>query len=126
MSVTKPGFLFSFATAVLCLLALAFFALSGSTTTAQSKSGKDLYKQNCRVCHEKGSANGEFSPMSLTQDQWKNFFKNKLVPAHQQVTLPGMNQKLLETLTPEHLKAIEKFAVDHAADSEQPQTCSGE
>ena len=126
MSVAKPGLLFSLATAVLCLLALALFAMSGSTTTAQSKSGKDLYKQNCRVCHEKGSPSGEFSPMSLTQDQWKNFFKNKLVPAHKQVTLPGMNQKLLEMLTTEQLKAIEKFAVDHAADSEQPQTCSGE
>src|SRR6266540_1595798 len=126
MSVAKPGLLFSLATAVLCLLALALFAMSGSTTTAQSKSGKDLYKQNCRVCHEKGSPSGEFSPMSLTQDQWKNFFKNKLVPAHKQVSLPGMNQKLLELLTPEQLKAIEKFAVDHAADSEQPQTCSGD
>lgn len=111
-----------------CVVALsfAFFALGGTTSRAQSKSGKDLYKQNCRVCHEKDSASGEYSPMSLTQDQWKNFFKNKLVPAHQKATLPGMNQKLLEMLTPEQLKAIEKFAVDHAADSEQPQTCSGE
>lgn len=126
MSATKPGLLFSLTAAVVCLLALMVFALNGSTTTAQSKSGKDLYKQNCRVCHEKGSPNGEFSPMSLTQDQWKNVFKNKLVPAHKNVTMPGMNQKVLEMLTPEQLKAIEKFAVDHAADSEQPQTCSGE
>ncbi len=124
MSVTKPTLLVSLATASLCLLMLTF-ALSGSTT-AQSKSGKDLYKQNCRVCHEKGSASGEYSPMSLTQDQWKIFFKNKLVPAHKNASMPGMNQKLLEMLTPEQLKAIEKFAVDHAADSEQPQTCSGE
>lgn len=126
MSATKPGLLFSLTAAVVCLLALLVFALNGSTTTAQSKSGKDLYKQNCRVCHEKGSPNGEFSPMSLTQDQWKNVFKNKLVPAHKNVTMPGMNQKVLEMLTPEQLRAIEKFAVDHAADSEQPQTCSGE
>lgn len=126
MRVTKPSFLFSLASAVVCGLAVTLFALSGPPSTAQSKSGKDLYKQNCRVCHEKGSANGEYSPMSLTQDQWKNFFKNKLVPAHKSVSLPGMNQKLLEMLTPEQLKAIEKFAVDHAADSEQPQTCSGE
>jgi cytochrome c5 len=122
---TEPGFLFSIS-AGLSVLTLTIFAFSGPASTAQSKSGKDLYKQNCRVCHEKSSANGEYSPMSLTQDQWKNFFKNKLVPAHKTVSLPGMNQKLLEILTPEQLKAIEKFAVDHAADSEQPQTCSGE
>jgi mono/diheme cytochrome c family protein len=126
MKVTKSGSFFLLGAIVVCLAAATLFALSGSTTTAQSKSGKDLYKQNCRVCHEKASPNGEFSPMSLTQDQWKKFFDSKLVPAHKQVTLPGMNQKLFEMLTPEQLKTIQKFAVDHAADSEQPQTCSGE
>ena len=126
MTLIKKRVFFLFVLACVFALSFAFFAMSGSTSTAQSKSGKDLYKQNCRVCHEKGSASGEYSPMSLTQDQWKNFFKNKLVPAHKQVSLPGINQKLLELLTPEQLKAIEKFVVDHAADSEQPQTCSGE
>lgn len=126
MRVTKQGLLASIAAAVVCAFAVTLFAFSGLTSRAQSKSGKDLYKENCRVCHEKESPNGEYSPMSLTQDQWKNFFKNKLVPAHKTASLPGMNQKLLEMLTPEQLKAIEKFAVDHAADSEQPQTCSGE
>ena len=122
----KTKVLFSVASVFASALLVLVFMLSGSTGTAQSKSGKDLYKQNCRVCHEKGSPSGEFSPMSLTQDQWRSFFKSKLVPAHKQVSLPGGNQKLLEMLTPDQLKAIEKFAVDHAADSEQPQTCSGE
>ena len=126
MRLIKKRVLFSVASACLCALSLTVLMLSGPAGVAQSKSGKDLYKQNCRVCHEKSSPNGEYSPMSLTQDQWKNVFKNKLVPAHKQVSLPGRNQKLLELLTPEQLKAIEKFAVDHAADSEQPQTCSGD
>ena len=111
---------------VVLALALLFLLSAGPTPVqAQSKSGKDLYKQNCRVCHEANSPNGEYTPMSLTQDQWKKFFKNKLAPVHKEANLPGLNQKLLEVLTPEQLKAIEKFAVDHAADSEQPQTCSG-
>ncbi len=126
MRLIKKRVLFSVASAGVCAASLTVLMLSGPAGVAQSKSGKDLYKQNCRVCHEKSSPNGEYSPMSLTQDQWKNVFKNKLVPAHKQVSLPGMNQKLLELLTPEQLKAIEKFAVDHAADSEQPQTCSGD
>lgn len=99
--------------------------LAGSLSAAdKGLNGKDLYKQNCRVCHEKGSPNGEYTPMTLIQDQWKSFFKSKLTPVHNKAVVPGQNQKLLETLKPEQLKLIEKFCVDHAADSEQPQTCS--
>ena len=85
---------------------------------------KELYKQNCRVCHEKDSPNGEYSPMTLIQDQWKKFFTAKFAPTHRELTLPGQNQKLLESLTPEQLKAIQKYCVDHAADSEKPQSCT--
>jgi hypothetical protein len=38
--------------------------------------------------------------------------------------LPQQNKKLLEMLTPLQIEKIQKFCVDHAADSEQPQTCS--
>lgn len=108
------------AAAPVLLLALAGTALPGG----KAPDGKDLYKQNCRVCHDKGSANGEYSPMSLIQDQWKAFFKNKLAAAHKDAKAPGGTGKLLEVLTPEQIQAIQKFCVDHAADSEQPQTCS--
>ena len=106
-------------------LTLLFAAApSGSALTGDKTDGKALYKQNCRVCHEKGSPTGEYTPMTLIQDQWRSFFKDKLIPTHKDLTLPGQDKKLLEALTPEQLKAIEKFCVDHAADSEQPQTCS--
>jgi len=101
------------------VLACALQALAGS----KEPDGKTLYKENCRVCHDKGSKNGEYSPMSLIQDQWTDFFQNKLVDTHKDVVDPKSGKKLLETLTPEQIKAIEKFTVDHAADSEQPQTC---
>jgi hypothetical protein len=94
------------------------------TRDDKSESGKDLYKQDCRVCHDKGSPNGEYTPMSLTQDQWKAFFKNKFTTKHKDVILPQQNKKLLEMLTPLQIEKIQKFCVDHAADSEQPQTCS--
>jgi cytochrome c5 len=85
--------------------------------------GKTLYRNNCKVCHDKGSASGTYSPMTLTQDQWKKFFTGKLIPAHQSVVHPTSNKKLLESLTPDEMKAIQNFCVDHAADSEQPATC---
>lgn len=96
-------------------------------TPAQEKSpvsGKDLYKQNCRVCHAKDSPQGEYSPLSLIQDQWKKFYTTKLAATHIDVKVPGQEKKLLDTLTAEQIKAIQKYCVDHAADSEQPQTCS--
>lgn len=109
-------------------LTVSFLSLiftMGETAAFQKKeSGKDLYKANCRVCHGKDSKFGEYSPMSLIQDQWKKFFQTKLVPAHQGVTMPETGKPLLEVLTPEQLKLIQKYCIDGAADSEHPQTCS--
>ena len=104
----------------LCLATLAGLTLAGE----KSANGKDLYKQNCRVCHDRGSQNGEYSPLTLIQDQWKTFFNEKVFPVHKDLSLPGRSEKLLDVLTPEQVKAIQKFCVEHAADSEQPQTCS--
>jgi hypothetical protein len=53
----------------------------------------------------------------------RRFFSTRLVPAHKTAILPGSSKKLMESLTPEQLKAIQRFAIDHAADSEQPATC---
>jgi hypothetical protein len=90
----------------------------------KSPSGKDLYKQSCRVCHDKGSLQGEYSPLTLIQDQWTRFFNTKLPVTHKDIVVPGQSKKLLDALTLEQIKLIQKFCVDHAADSEQPQTCS--
>jgi mono/diheme cytochrome c family protein len=127
MKSARPTLMLSIAFAFLFVFPLLVFTLGEqSGAGAQSKSGKDLYKQNCRVCHEKNSPNGEYSPMSLTQDQWKSFYKIKMIQKHKEVRMLNQETRLLEVLTPEQLKAIEKFCVDHAADSEQPQTCSGD
>jgi cytochrome c5 len=89
----------------------------------QNLNGKELYRNNCRVCHDVGSPHGRYAPMTLTQEQWRTFFKVKLIPLHKNAVHPKAGGKLLELLTPEQLKAIQRFAIDHAADSEQPATC---
>lgn len=108
-----------------CFLFLFLAMLLAGTTLAdaQNLNGKELYRNNCKVCHDKGSPQGQYTPMTLTQDQWRTFFKLKMIPAHKNAVNPKTGVKIFEELTPEQIKAIQRFAIDHAADSEQPATC---
>lgn len=91
--------------------------------------GKDLYKANCKICHDKGSENGEYTPMTLIGAQWERFFEKKYVKKHENVKMPsdaaaeGEQKSVTEAISPEDLEAIKDFAVEHAADSEHPMTC---
>ncbi len=107
------------------LFSIAFLLLIPAVVFAADKpqDGKTLYRNNCKVCHDKGSANKQYTPMTLTQDQWRKFFATKLAPAHKIAVDPASGKKLLETLSPEQIKSIQRFVIDHAADSEQPATC---
>ena len=104
-----------------CVLGL--LVAGAGSATAQNANGKELYRNNCKVCHDKGSPQGQYTPMTLTQDQWRTFFKLKLLSSHKNTVHPKTGNKLFEQLTPEEIKAIQRFAIDHAADSEQPATC---
>lgn len=105
----------------LAIAALATLALVPAAIAGEP-SGQDLYKTHCKSCHAAGSAHGEYTPMTLIQDQWERFFKEKYAAKHAAAQLPD-GHKVLEAITPEMLARIKKFAVDHAADSEQPMTC---
>jgi len=110
------------------LVAVGLVALAALTMAASAKdtqrTGQQLYKEYCKSCHLADSANGEYTPMSLIQDQWEDFFDNKLVPAHETVVDPAHDgKKVLELMTPEELKVLRDWTIDHAADSEHPMTC---
>ena len=86
--------------------------------------GRVLFKEYCKPCHVANSPNGEVTPMTLIQEQWERFFKEKLVSSHKELVDPThAGKKVLEVITPEMLEKIKKFAIDHAADSEHPMTC---
>ncbi|MFV7785830.1 c-type cytochrome [Shewanella marisflavi] len=78
------------------------------------KKGKHLYKKECKACHSKGDAAGELTPMSKTMSQWDRFFKRDMHSAQPEV---------FKNLSDKERLDIQQFLYDHAADSDQPQTC---
>jgi cytochrome c5 len=100
------------------IAALLVAALAGGTALAAEggnpKKGKYLYKKSCKTCHAAGGEGGELTPMSKTCAQWDRFFENDKHKAKPEV---------LQGLSEQDLKDIQQFLHDHAADSDQPQTC---
>lgn len=96
--------------------------LGAQSVAAQNLNGKELYRNNCKSCHDAGSPYRQYTPMTLTQDQWRTFFQKKMVRAHQNAVNPKTKEKI-RPFTPEEIKSIQRFVIDHAADSEQPATC---
>jgi hypothetical protein len=109
------------ATVLIGVLALS---LANVATAAKKPKGNDLYKEYCKPCHEVDSDNGEYTPMTLIQDQWSRFFEKNYVDSHSGVMDPKHDNKpVTEVISEEDLEVIKNFAIDHAADSEQPMTC---
>lgn len=106
------------------LIGILAVGLANVATAAKKPKGNDLYKEFCKPCHEANSDNGEYTPMTLIQDQWERFFDEKFVGSHSAVMDPNHDNKpVTEVISEDDLESIKKFAIDHAADSEQPMTC---
>ena len=107
---------------VLCFASMAF---AGDDAVKEKKlDGKDLYKNHCKVCHMEDSDAGEYTPMTLIEEQWEEFFDELWVETHGEVVCPKDDKKTVTDMwSKEMLKAVRKFCVDHAADGEQPMTC---
>ncbi len=87
-------------------------------------SGKELFKSHCKPCHTEDSDAGEYTPMSLIEEQWEEFFDELWIETHGEVVCPkDKKKKVTDMWDADMLKAARKFCIDHAADSEQPMTC---
>ncbi len=101
---------------VTAIVAIALFAAT-SVMAAQGgnpKKGKYLFKKHCKQCHVAGAEGGELTPLSKTMSQWDRFFKRNRHKAKPEVW-GKFKQK--------DLRDINQFLYDHAADSDQPETC---
>ena len=104
------------------MAAFVFSPVAAAETAAEE--GQRLFREHCRHCHDRGSPNGQYTPMTLIQAQWDRFFKRKYERKHRKV----MDDKyggapVTEAISPEVLEKITNFAIDHAADTDQPMTC---
>ncbi len=110
----------------LIVVTLLASALVSSPTFAESsvEEAQRLFRSHCRHCHDSGSPNGKYTPMTLIQSQWERFFDRKYERTHRKVIDEKYgNQPVTDAISPEVLEKIREFAVDHAADTDQPMTC---
>lgn len=101
-------------TRILAILSIAAFCATSvlAAEGGNPKKGKYLYKKNCKTCHVAGAEGGELTPLSKTQAQWDRFFEKK-----------GQNCAKHAGVSEADVKDIQQFLFDHAADSDQPETC---
>jgi len=111
------------AAVAVALLASAAFSMPVLAETA-AEEGQRLFREHCRHCHDNGSPNGKYTPMTLIQAQWERFFDRKYERKHRKVMDDQFGGvPVTEAISPEVLEKIRAFAVDHAADTDQPMTC---
>lgn len=101
---------------VIACLALCIFAASAAFAVdgGNPKKGKYLYKKSCKACHVEGAEGGALTPLNKTQAQWDRFFEKDKHSAKASAWSDLSEQDLLD---------IQQFLFDHAADSDQPETC---
>lgn len=107
---------------VVMLVAPVFAPLTLAETAAEE--GQRLFREHCRHCHDKGSPNGKYTPMTLIQAQWERFFDKKYERKHRKVNDDKYGGvPVTEAIDAETLEKIRTFSIDHAADTDQPMTC---
>ena len=111
-------------TVTVIVIGCVALGLANLAVAKKGDSGKELYKEYCKPCHDVDSEHGEYMPMSLIQDQWTRFFEEDFVETHQDVLDPHHDNKpVTEVISEDDLEAIKKFSIKGAADSEHPMTC---
>jgi hypothetical protein len=105
----RNGLLMTVLVVVCMSVGLAFAADGGN-----SKKGKYLWKTNCQACHVQGAEGGVLSPSSKTTKEWAEFFDKN--------TKPIIMEKC-KKFPEANLKDIRTYMIEHAKDSDQPETC---
>ncbi|MFH1842880.1 MAG: cytochrome c [bacterium] len=79
-----------------------------------AKKGKYWFKKTCKGCHGADGDGGEVTPVSKTIRQWERYFRKGVHYGE---------ETLGDTFDVEQIIHIRTFLIEHAADSDQPETC---
>ncbi|HKJ64022.1 MAG TPA: cytochrome c, partial [Desulfopila sp.] len=101
-------------TAVICMVGL-FSSLAVAHEDGDPRKGKYLWKKNCKTCHVEGEQGGMLSPSSKTQSQWSSIFEGD----HD-----GAMTEKCKKFSQNDIHDIQHYMIDHALDTDQPETCS--
>lgn len=104
---------------LLTLVAFAALAAPLSAHGGSELKGKFYILKQCKPCHVEGKPGGVVTPLIKTQAQWKAYFAANKHNKGKEKLGTGTN------LTPEQMKDVMTFLVQHASDSPQPMTCGG-
>lgn len=88
---------------------------------ANPRKGKVFFKKYCRTCHDGSIEAPVLQPITKTMDQWSREFEKT---NHVQICLPRVTEQSKKVLITQDLIDIQSYLVQHAADSDQPATCS--
>jgi hypothetical protein len=91
------------------------FGLAVASDKGNPKRGKYLWKTSCKACHVQGAEGGVLSPSTKTIKFWTGFFDTKNAN-------PVIEEKC-KKFPAKNMKDIRQFMIDHAKDSDQPETC---
>ena len=61
---------------IIFIMFFGSLGLSLAQEGGNARKGKFLFRKNCRACHVQGGSAKELSPVSKTQAQWDEVFKN--------------------------------------------------
>jgi cytochrome c5 len=92
------------------LTATSAFAFDGGNP----RKGRSLYQKTCKTCHVDGAEGKALSPTSKTQSQWGRYFDRGDHP-NKAEAWKGLSER--------DRNDIRQYLNDHAADSDQPETC---
>ena len=78
-----------------------------------ARKGKYFFKKVCKECHGTNGVGKELTPMSKTSKQWEDFF----------VQGEHADKSMADLVEEKNVIHVKTFLINHAADSDQPETC---
>lgn len=103
-------------TGLVMLLLFVFAGLIYAADKGNGRKGKYLFRKSCRSCHVENGSAKELSPISKTQEQWKEAFADD---AYKKFACADEWEKKSE----KDLLDIFTYMYDHAFDSPSPAKC---